>query len=323
MSIENSDGFSVNLSLDTASIVLPETFVVLAELNYPTGYAPDLEIIQEHLLQQQGTGMAFPFELIDVQQEKHVSEDLKKVTEKIKYKLEPLLPGKYAISLFNVPFHSENSVSPTIEIISNIVYVTSVQPKLPPINLKTELAPILDLSLREPIELNKNLREHLEIDHSSSFERLFEQNTHSLEVFFVLTALIGMVFGLKSLLKRKRIASPIIRDEVLPIQKAEQQLNALKTQEHLQKDTVEAFINNLSDSVRRHFERQFKVRVSTQTLEEFLLEMERHSEVTQRELIRDFLQMVDRIKFAKYQPNLDECIQVYAKAQKIQEIGVK
>ena len=64
----------------------------------------------------------------------------------------------------------------------------------------------------------------------------------------------------------------------------------------------------LSDIVRRYVEERFSLRAPELTTEEFLLEAGRSAELSRshRDLLSDFLERCDRVKFARYAPREEE-----------------
>lgn len=311
--------FSAILSLDAAKepIVLPQSVVVLVELVYPKGYVPDKEIMLDHLLRPQGISSTPPFALVDVQ-EKAV-EDSGRIHEKISYRLEPLLPGKYALSLFEVSFNS-NSLEPSlVEVVSPLVYVNVVLPEKATVDLNAETAPLLDLSLKEPIALDRKIGETLVKDHSAYFERLFQSKAFPWQPICGILALILMTLWIRRM-ARKRSPLPLkLSDKVAAMQLAAKQLHTLQSQNSLKKKDVESFVVSLTKSVKFHFEEKLKMPIVSKTSEEFLHDFEKNRDLTleQKSLIQNFLQTTDRIKFEGYQPTLEDCLQAQTEADKI------
>ena len=73
-------------------------------------------------------------------------------------------------------------------------------------------------------------------------------------------------------------------------------------------ERVDPWYVELSDIVRRYVEERFSLRAPELTTEEFLLEAGRSAELspTHRDLLSDFLERCDRVKFARYSPGESE-----------------
>jgi Domain of unknown function (DUF4381) len=67
---------------------------------------------------------------------------------------------------------------------------------------------------------------------------------------------------------------------------------------------LEAFYVAVSDAVRQYIERQFRIRATEQTIEEFLQDMARSPRLqdSHKELLEQFMVQCDLVKFARYQP---------------------
>ena len=73
-------------------------------------------------------------------------------------------------------------------------------------------------------------------------------------------------------------------------------------------ERVDPWYVELSDIVRRYVEERFSLRAPELTTEEFLLEAGRSAELSpaHRDLLSDFLERCDRVKFARYSPGENE-----------------
>ena len=68
------------------------------------------------------------------------------------------------------------------------------------------------------------------------------------------------------------------------------------------------YFTELSDIVRRYVEERFRINAPEMTTEEFLVLMKTSSELNdqQKNLLKDFLDLADMVKFAKYNPDVRE-----------------
>ncbi|MBF0319529.1 MAG: hypothetical protein HQL01_06985 [Nitrospirae bacterium] len=81
---------------------------------------------------------------------------------------------------------------------------------------------------------------------------------------------------------------------------------------------IKEYFIELSSIVRYYIEDRFKLRAPEMTTEEFLLMVRNSGELTDahKDLLRDFLNRSDMVKFAKYGPSFDEIAGSFYAAQK-------
>lgn len=81
------------------------------------------------------------------------------------------------------------------------------------------------------------------------------------------------------------------------------------------------FIIAVSDTVRVYLEERFDFRAPERTTEEFLLELQASSWLTERQMesLAEFLQRCDLVKFARYEPRNPELQDIYDAAVRLVE----
>ncbi|MBF0553028.1 MAG: hypothetical protein HQK96_00555 [Nitrospirae bacterium] len=81
---------------------------------------------------------------------------------------------------------------------------------------------------------------------------------------------------------------------------------------------IKEFFSELSSIVRHYIEDRFKLKAPEMTTEEFLLMVRDSAELsgTHKELLKDFLNRSDMVKFAQYGPSFDEIRGSFISAQK-------
>lgn len=106
------------------------------------------------------------------------------------------------------------------------------------------------------------------------------------------------------LLKRKKTAKPVPQIIVPPHRRARERLRAA---EQLLGDPY-AFCSLVSDVLRVYLEERFGLRAPEQTTEEFLANIRNTGtlDVKQQELMEDFLNRCDLVKFARAEPTEQE-----------------
>ncbi len=84
---------------------------------------------------------------------------------------------------------------------------------------------------------------------------------------------------------------------------------------------IKEYYSRVSDTVRRYLENRFALRAPERTTEEFLQEMATTSHLTgdQQQLVADFLEESDLVKFARYGPTEREIAGVFAAAVRLIE----
>lgn len=97
------------------------------------------------------------------------------------------------------------------------------------------------------------------------------------------------------------------KDPRLPWQIALDELTSLQKQDYLAQRQFKEYYSQLSDIIRRYFERQFQVRAPEMTTEEFLWSLENSGELnsSQKATLKEFMNSCDMVKFAKYAPEVN------------------
>jgi len=125
-------------------------------------------------------------------------------------------------------------------------------------------------------------------------------------------ALVILLGGLVAIARRSRPPPPP-PPVVPPHERALDALRELSKRQLPQRGEVEPYFVELSEILRCYLEERFGLRAPEQTTEEFLAtvsntpEGRRAIEVAHRDLLRDFLNRADLVKFARDVPGADEC----------------
>ncbi len=88
---------------------------------------------------------------------------------------------------------------------------------------------------------------------------------------------------------------------------------------------IKEYYSAISDTIRRYIERSFKLKAPEMTTEEFLNSLRMSATLSlvlkldQKDLLRDFLNSCDLVKFAKYNPAKGEMESIYLAAKKFIE----
>ncbi len=106
----------------------------------------------------------------------------------------------------------------------------------------------------------------------------------------------------------------------LPHETALEELEAAKG-DFLKNSDLKEYYALISDCVRRYIERSFKLKAPEMTTEEFLSSLRESTVLSlgQKDLLKEFLNACDLVKFAKYKPARSEMESVFVAARKFIE----
>jgi hypothetical protein len=102
-------------------------------------------------------------------------------------------------------------------------------------------------------------------------------------------------------MNRKRIAARFKKPHEIALEK----LDALMKKGLFGKGMIKEFYVELTDILRRYIESRFELKAPEMTTEEFLANIRDFSDLKyeHKNLLREFLQQADLVKFAKYGPS--------------------
>ena len=141
-------------------------------------------------------------------------------------------------------------------------------------------------------------------------------------LLWLLLILIAVAAGIYLLLRYKKPSKAPVVPQVpeLPAwEKAYQQLEALRRENLLDRGLFKEFFTRVSDIARQYMEDRFKIRAPHMTTEEFLyyLGITGHLNETQKNLLKEFLNSCDMVKFAKYAPTIKEALTNFDLAKRL------
>ena len=142
--------------------------------------------------------------------------------------------------------------------------------------------------------------------------------------FFIIAAVIIALAALVFLIKffKKRLAQK--KEQILKVPKSAHQI-ALEALEALNGEKLPAsgkireYYFRLSDIVRRYVEEEFEIRAPEMITEEFLTFLRNSGTLSgaHKNLVKEFLNLCDIVKFAKYGPTSKEIDESFAAAVKL------
>jgi hypothetical protein len=139
-------------------------------------------------------------------------------------------------------------------------------------------------------------------------------------ILAAITAVI-LVFMIRFFLKRKKgRRTEVFSEPQKPAhQIAYEALQALKAKNLPQLGKIKQYYSELSDIARHYLENRFTIRAPEMTTEEFLYSLRDSNDLTgaRKNLLKQFLNHCDLVKFAKYGPTQDEIEDSFASAKKL------
>lgn len=280
------NGFSIKVLIPETSINLDETLTIELEAAFPKDYVLDTAGLIKHLINDPGFG-PLPFYMIDTTQTE-TDQSLH-----ITYTLEPNLIGNFLLSFMNIMFVNKIDKDKKVEIVSDVFKIDIKEgPKA--IISANMTAPVFLLPFEYPLELSTVNKEHFKEQKKEWIvknEQLFQSRLFPWKSLLFILGLIGVSF--LALTRKKTEPSK----ELLAQAKALKALNKLRSAKH----TEDSYIN-LVQIVRVYIEERYGLNAPTLTTEEFLplaLESPFFDDNTQN-LLKNFLQQADKVKFAQH-----------------------
>ncbi|NOX96745.1 MAG: hypothetical protein GXO98_01515 [Nitrospirae bacterium] len=209
------------------------------------------------------------------------------------YRLEPFLSGNYKIPAMTIKFYKEAVPAKKKEKGSE---------KEKKHQLETEEIPIKVTSLIGKERKNLSIRKAKDVVALPPSRKPL--------LYLALAAAIGgtAIVTLLILRQRRRHRKGEEPRLVSPHELAYEQLRRLDKEKLIENGQIKEFYIRISDILRHYIENRFGLRAPERTTEEFLLELAGSNELDkkQKELLQDFLQTCDLVKFAHYRPEIKE-----------------
>jgi hypothetical protein len=205
------------------------------------------------------------------------------------YVLEPFLSGDYAIPPMTVNFWkkgAKDTDNHNIETEEITIHVVSILPE------DLEKRTLHDI--RPPVALPTSSRVWI---WSGTFAGA--------------VLCIGLVAFV--LIKRRRKTDETVQRVIPAHELAFNELEALITENLVDKGEIKQFYQRISDILRRYIERRFGIHAPEQTTEEFLAGIKTRSDFpeTYHGLVKNFLTHCDLVKFAEHQPTTENIQQIF------------
>lgn len=317
-------GFSVQMQLSDNVVGLNQWVTLNIVLESPASYRVNSEAMLSHLVRQTDL-LSFPFIIeSDVGEPKVNGETC---TQQMTFRFKTLRTGTFFLTFLTISFLPVDSKEEgSIKIASPIF---QIRVKFPTVD-ETQLipAPLLTFSGALPVEMSPSIRVQW-IEKAARDVKLQQANVDILEehappwktlaaVFLLMAIAGGFYIALRlGFFKPLMAPPPDIQVEAL------KQLDDLSAKNLPREQHFDDYYVSLTSIVRRYIEQKFQLEAPLLTTEEFLDQARQSPAFTPitRQRLQDFLNLADRVKFARYHPTVDECHQAFYAAQEFILVG--
>lgn len=301
---------SIKILIEQDSLYTFQPFTLTLELSYPKEYHPDREALTGHLLRHPNPDSIPPLELIKITQE-IVHSDV--IHETLRYKLEPLLPGKIPITFLEVTFLPNDSAKQSsIKIASPLEFITVKQSEPKDYSISNEIAPLATLSTKQPVEMDSHVRALTLQSDPTHNQEAFDVKAFPWAALGLFIALLLFTYFIRRILMHKKeIIKP--QKSINLLQMAENALKKIEQDKGSNPEAVKNYIYFLSCSLREYLEKSFQTKISSLTTEEFreFLNDNPFLPENQKKSLLNYIEIADRIKFENYRPDLKECLKAH------------
>jgi hypothetical protein len=259
---------SVSASVDKARATIGDKITYKITVDFPA----DVEVFFPETKDKVGGLAVKDFAVSDIER------DDGRITRELSYVLETYKASSYIIPAFDIKYReklkSETEVAKTPEIFIEVVTM-----------LDADASDVR--GIKPPVSLDKR--------------------------YFKLYIIIAIVFGILLLVaivlhyvyRRKQRETESIPEPLSAHQIAYNDLESLRAMDLISKGQIKEYYYRLSNIVRHYIENRFNLMAPERTTEEFLIEMTVTGKLTgtHKELVGNFLEHCDMVKFAAYGPD--------------------
>ncbi|PIP37923.1 MAG: hypothetical protein COX19_15385 [Desulfobacterales bacterium CG23_combo_of_CG06-09_8_20_14_all_51_8] len=267
---------SVHLDTEKAEITIADRLNLTVSVIFDEDYDVELPGLGEKLEQ---------FGIVDYHTSQPELTDDHRSKISRSYVLEPFLSGDYKIPPMKVRFREKKDPKGTwheIETEEITVHVTSLLPE--------NFAQMAIHDIKPPEDLPQ------------SYALWFWTGG------IALLLLISGVVVFLVIRKRKQNGTDLLIMKIPAHQQAFDELNALVSENLVEKGNIKEFYHKISDILRRYIENRFHIRASELTTEEFLagIKVRNEFDTAHKLLLKNFLTHCDLVKFARHQPQRED-----------------
>lgn len=272
----------VNVNVDKAKVTIGDKIKYKITVDFPEG----IEVLPPEIKDEVGGLAVKDFGIEESRNEKE------RITQKIWCVLETFNTGSYIIPAFDIKYktkpETEEAVVKTPEVFIEVV--TTLDENASDVR-----------GIKPPVAINKS--------------------------YFRLYIIIAIVFGvlviagaiILFLYRRKQKEIEFVPEPLPAYQIAYNELENLRALNLISEGLIKEYYYRLSNIVRRYIESRFKLMAPERTTEEFLAEMTVTDRLAgvHKELISNFLEHCDMVKFAAYGPDSREIKNAFDSAIKL------
>lgn len=273
---------NVNTTVDKAKITIGDKITYKIIVDFPKG----IEVMPPEIKEKIGE-----FTIVDSGVEESKNED-GRIRQERWYILETFETGSYIIPEISVK-HKRRDEEKIREAKTSEIFIEVVS------ILDENATDIRDI--KPPVSLNKN------------YYRLYL-------IIAITLGVLGTVGAVILSFNRRKHGETDFAPEPIPAHEiAYNELEDLKAMNLISKGRIKEYYYGLSNIVRHYIENRFRLMAPERTTEEFLAEMAITDKLEEKhkQLIRNFLEHCDLVKYAKYGPNNNEIEDAFNSAKKL------
>ena len=302
----SEESFKAQINLNQTDIYIDEELDVEVLLTYPASYSPDYSMLRKNITWN--SDFYGPYFFLKDMIVGIPSADEKNpghVKNKVILKLQPLRKGQDLFTLYNIDFEEKNSQKRQSVITK--FYPFTIADKQTADNFQTKLSPLMTFSKDYALEVD--FENQNKVDNPSYFETLKRQNIRLMNekslpwLEMLTTFLIGLVLWLFV----KYPVQKVIESNEKKQEKAKVKLlHAIENFRKLNMGDVS--YTQLVEPLTEFIATKYSIDLKGATTLEFLKEIEQNNQFSLENLdnLKKILSTAEKVKFAKYQPDLDE-----------------
>lgn len=292
--------FNFQVNVDKSSIVADENVTVSIAVEYPDNFDLDIDFLRNNLIWDNNSS-AFVIRSENIDQPIHTGNS---ITQKINYCLEPWRAGNHYL-FPRVRFTGANDKYIYGDPINVIVDLPADE------TVKTmRSGSLLAIDNRAPIGQQMFIIDEKEPSkEKDQMQQPFMERSVSWMWLVLLIVISTSIIFVRWWLLRNTQSKAALQKSLDPRKKALESLEILQKEKLPEQKRIEEFYVRLTQIERFYIEERFNVKAPEQTTQEFLREIAQNEtfDAQKRSLLQNFLNVADLVKFARLEPNIDEC----------------
>lgn len=302
----SDESFKAQINLNNPNIFIDEELEVEVLLTYPANYTPDYMTLKKNTSWNSDFyGPYFFLKQMNIGEPSVDEENPGHIKTKVVLKLQPIRKGEDFFTLYNIDFEEKGSKKRQ-SVITKFYPITITEKKITD-NFQTKLSPLMTFSKDYSLQLDSENQNN--IDNFSYFERLKEEDIRLMKEKslpwheMLVTLLIGFLLWVFV----KHPVQKVKESDEKKKEKAKVKLlNAIERFRN-SKDRAVSY-TELVEPLTEFIATKYSIPLKTVTTFEFLKEIKQneHFSLDNIDELKKILFTAEKVKFAKYQPNLEE-----------------